>query len=143
MRVFIAHANDGSAEFIRRFLTNGGCEVETISGGVECLAKLRQSAPDVLILDFDLPWGGGDGVLAWLRENEEAPVVPVVLMTRGPLGPSVTPLLAPPVAFCLRKPFRLDALLRAILSALTRRRPHLVVRSRAARVEVRRNAVAT
>ena len=36
---------------------------------LECLAQLRQWRPDVLVLDADLPWGSGLGVLSvmWVK----------------------------------------------------------------------------
>jgi hypothetical protein len=43
--------------------------VETASDGLDCLKKLRRATPAALVLDLKLHWGGGDGVLAWLRED--------------------------------------------------------------------------
>jgi CheY-like chemotaxis protein len=139
MKVIIAHANDGASQIIRQFLSEGGCDVETVSDGLECLEQLRRLVPDVLVLDLELPWGGGDGVLARMREDGDTPSVPVVLMTRTDPDGDLIPLFEPPVAYCLRKPFRLDALLRAIHSAASRRRSRVarapVALSRAGRWE--------
>ena len=41
---------------------------------------LREFAPDAVVLDTDLLWGGADGVLADLRARGNRPV-PVVLLT--------------------------------------------------------------
>ncbi len=51
-----------------RFFSARGFDVETASNGLDCLRKLRQKNPVVLVLDLQLRWGGGDGVVAWLRE---------------------------------------------------------------------------
>src|SRR5438067_11067086 len=67
---------DGDAELCdlyEMFLTECGYEVEAASDGLDCLRKLRQVIPAVLVLDLELRWGGGDGVLARLREESLMP----------------------------------------------------------------------
>ena len=59
-------------------LTQRGASVTTTRTGLECLEKLRQSVPDVLVLEPELLWGGGDGVLAML--NEQPSIRPTVVM---------------------------------------------------------------
>jgi DNA-binding response OmpR family regulator len=73
---------DGDAELCdiyRQFLTARGYEVETSSDGLNCLRKLRQVTPAVLLLDLELRWGGGDGVLDWIREESPTHGIPVIL----------------------------------------------------------------
>jgi len=52
------------------FLASRGFQMQTAGDGIDCLQKLRQAVPDLLILDRELPWGGGDGVVAVMREPE-------------------------------------------------------------------------
>ena len=87
-RLLIAISDAEWCELYRRFLTELGYEVETATNGLDCLANLRQVAPAVLVLDLELPWGGGDGVLAWLREESPALVVDYL-----PKPVALTPLL--------------------------------------------------
>jgi CheY-like chemotaxis protein len=98
-------------ETVRRFCASCGYEIDTAVGGLECLTKLRQTPPAALVLDVELPWGGGDGVLARLREDFETQPVPVVLVSCedsfGPLSDRVIP----PVVSCVRKPVALAGLL--------------------------------
>ena len=42
------------------------------SSGLECVARLRERVPDVLVLEPQLPWGGGEGVLAIMGEVPRA-----------------------------------------------------------------------
>ena len=42
---------------------------------------MQQTVPDALVLDWDLPWGGGAGVLACLHEADATAKVPVVLVS--------------------------------------------------------------
>jgi DNA-binding response OmpR family regulator len=116
--LLIAEGDAELCDVYRRFFAGQGCDVETASDGLDCLAKLRRGKPAVLVLDWELRWGGGDGVLAWLREQGATSGVPVVLMTTAgsPQHPAV--FTAPPVVDHLRKPFALTALLESVRSAV-------------------------
>jgi response regulator of citrate/malate metabolism len=48
---------------------------------LECLERLQDFAPDVLVLEPELPWGGGDGVLAVIHEQPELRPAFVVLVS--------------------------------------------------------------
>lgn len=85
--------------------------VEMAGNGVECMTKLRQLRPDLLVLDLDLPWGGGDGVLAVMRKDPRLALIPVVLTATG-ASQALDRLLATRlVVQLLTKPFQLSALL--------------------------------
>jgi CheY-like chemotaxis protein len=116
--LLIAEADEDLLEIHRTFLAKNGYEVETASGGLECLAKLRRLVPDVLVLDLELLWGGGAGVLALLQEDFPAGSVPVVLLTCGISRLPLSEPAAPPAVQCLRKPFRLPELLDIVRSAV-------------------------
>jgi DNA-binding response OmpR family regulator len=118
--LLIAESNAELRAAHRRFLTAHGYDVETAVDGLDCLEKLRQGSPAVLVLDRELPWGGGDGVLAWLREEGSASGVPVVLTATAGHGPDVEGI-EPPVVQLLAKPFALTALLDSLRAVLARR----------------------
>src|SRR5262245_18589590 len=67
--LLVAEGDAELREAYREALARHSYNVETAADGLECLEKLRQLMPEVLVLDRDLRWGGGDGVLAWLREQ--------------------------------------------------------------------------
>ena len=119
-RLLIADRDAELCEAFRRFLTERGYEVETSTDGLDCLAKLRQVTPAVLVLDLELFWGGGDGVLAWLRAEHSASKIPVLLTATAAAPPDMAELNEPPVVEYLPKPFALTALLESVRSAVTR-----------------------
>lgn len=116
------HVADGDpelCEIYEQFLTARGYDVETSTDGLECLEKIRQRQPAALVLDLELSWGGGDGVLAWLREEARTAWVPVVLTATTGSPQLISDLVVPPVVRCLQKPFTLTALLEAVRGAAT------------------------
>jgi response regulator RpfG family c-di-GMP phosphodiesterase len=48
---------------------------------LECVARLRERVPDVLVLEPHMPWGGGDGILAMMGEVPHLATVPVMILT--------------------------------------------------------------
>jgi DNA-binding response OmpR family regulator len=105
-------------DLFRIYITGRGYDVETASDGLDCLAKLRRATPAAVVLDLELRWGGGDGVLAWLREERAAPRVPVILTATGGSSPDAAKGKEPPVVQVLPKPFKLTALLMSVRAAV-------------------------
>ena len=109
--VVVADSDEAALDTMRRFLLLRGYEVETATGGVECLRKLRWCANPVLVVDLDLRWGGGDGVLAVLNEEPALAGVPVILTSAHPVADGASGLATHPAPRVLVKPFSLESLL--------------------------------
>jgi CheY-like chemotaxis protein len=118
-------------EVYREFLAARGYDVDTAADGLECLTKLRRLAPAVLVLDRELHWGGGDGVLAWLREQDATAEVAVVLTATAGCPPYDDDDLRPPVVRLLPKPFALITLLDSVRAATDGRHEQRFDRMRA------------
>lgn len=116
-RLMIANRDLDWLDVNQIFLSKLGYVVETCTDGLECLANLRFDAPALLVLDLDLPWGGGDGVLAWLREERAAPRIPVLLMGPAEAGSDRYLFNEWPVVEFLPKPVGLIRLLDSIRAA--------------------------
>ena len=129
-RLLIADRDAEWRELYQRFFAELGYEVETCTDGLDCLAKLRHAAPAMLVLDLELPWGGGDGVVAWLCEESSAPQIPVLLMGPAAAGPDRERFKESPVVDYLPKPVGLTRLLDSIRSAFirTERRQETIAR---------------
>jgi two-component system OmpR family response regulator len=119
--LLIAEGDAELCDLYRKFLMERGYEVETARDGLDCLAKLRRRLPAALVLDRSLCWGGGDGVLAWMREQRASCGVPVVLTTTAGDTEDVAEGIEPPVVLSLPKPFSLAALLESVHVALAKR----------------------
>jgi CheY-like chemotaxis protein len=108
--MLIADGDAESCDHYRRFLPELGYEVETSSDGLDCVRKLSQMTPDVLVLDLELRWGGVEGVLGWLREEPLFLPKKVVLTSAETAAHIIDRLASPPVVKTLTKPFPLSAL---------------------------------
>lgn len=93
-------------------LASRGYHIRTAANGLDCLEKLRQATPDLLILDLHLPWGGSEGVLAVMRAEPALRRVPVVIITANQSSiQTLNKIASPPVVRALARPFSLLALL--------------------------------
>lgn len=80
-RLLVATALGALADDIKRCFTSRGFSVQIVHDGVECVGRALHSPPTALVLDCNLPWGGGTGVLACLREDPATATTPVILLT--------------------------------------------------------------
>jgi DNA-binding response OmpR family regulator len=117
--LLIADSDAELCKVYQRFIAAHGYEVETASDGLDCLAKLRRATPAALVLDLKLRWGGGDGVLAWLREERAGSEVAVILTATPGHGLDAGEIVPPVIGFLL-KPFSLTTLLASVHSAVTK-----------------------
>ena len=91
--------------------------------GAEALMRVDRHAPDIVLLDLNLPGIDGYGVLAQLRSRADTRTVPVVVLTaKGDEDNEVRVLQAGADDF-LTKPFRARALYARLDKILHRRRP--------------------
>ncbi len=79
--VRVLMADPDRAPACRELLLREGFELRTAVSGLECVARMREQAPDVLVLEPQIPWGGGDGVLAIMGEVPRLAAVPVMVLT--------------------------------------------------------------
>jgi CheY-like chemotaxis protein len=80
-RVLMADPDESLPPLYREPLLREGFQLVTAVSGLECLARLRERVPDVLVLEPHLPWGGGDGILAMLDGTPELAHIPVMVLT--------------------------------------------------------------
>ncbi len=83
LRVLIADRDAFLLAMYGEHLGRYGAEVATATTGLACLERLRDFAPDVLVLDPAILWGGGDGVLAAMHEEPQIRPASVLLITHG------------------------------------------------------------
>ena len=123
MRVRILVADDDPAvrESLRRSLSFNGYEVTLASDGHEALTASSNAAPDLVLLDVNMP--GIDGLEVCRRIRGSGSDVPVLILTaRVEIGDRVLGLDAGADDY-LPKPFALEELLARIRALLRRTKP--------------------
>ena len=95
-----------------------GFRVMTAANGMQALHRARDAAPDVLILDLNMPMMSGDAFLYAWRVGAETHSVPVVAISAA--YPSLQPEDLGVDAF-FPKPFEMDLLVRHVKDLLAYR----------------------
>jgi DNA-binding response OmpR family regulator len=68
-------------DIYQRKLRECGFEVETAGDGVEGMERLRNSTPDLIMLDIFMPYMDGRDVLREIKNDRERKDIPVILLT--------------------------------------------------------------
>lgn len=68
---------------LERKLKQEGYEVTVAKDGEEGLAKMRESKPDLILLDIVMPKKGGFEVMEEMQQNEELKGIPVVIISNS------------------------------------------------------------
>lgn len=80
-RILVADDNTASRELIREVLEMSGYDVVEASDGAEAVARARESTPDLLLVDIQMPRLDGYGVLQELRADPALSGLHVVALT--------------------------------------------------------------
>lgn len=124
MRVLIADPDGNLLEQYAWYLREFGIQVVTASSALECVNHLRDFRPHILVLDPDLPWGRGEGVLDLMQSEQDVPLVPVIVLSSLPHSAGLHHLGAIEVAEYHQKPL----LPRDMLAAVVRVRDSVMPR---------------
>ncbi len=85
LRVLLAEDNAVNAKVALRLLGRLGCTVEVVTDGAQALARWEESAPDLVLMDVQMPILDGVEATAELRRRESSrgtgSRVPIVAMT--------------------------------------------------------------
>ena len=120
-RILIVEDEPDIADFIGRGLALKGHEVEIARDGQEALARARERAPEVVVLDLMLP-GGVDGIEVCRRLRAASDVSIIILTARDSVAEKVRGLDAGADDY-VTKPFAFDELLARVRAALRRKAP--------------------
>ena len=80
-RILIADDDPDLRVLARKALAKHGYETAECANGVEALASIRESLPDLLILDVLMPEMDGMEVLRTLRADQRTAMLPILMLT--------------------------------------------------------------
>jgi CheY-like chemotaxis protein len=122
--VLVVDDEFGVGEVLDTILTDAGHRVLTAINGKQGLARLAETTPDVILLDFMMPLLDGPGMLRAMAADPAHRDIPVIMMSSVDED-TVAGKCDRHVAF-LRKPFRtrqvLDLVARALEGSAKQRR---------------------
>ncbi len=121
--ILLAEADPTTAATHARELEQIGYTVLTVSDGLGCLERLRSQRPDLLVLDAEIPWGGGDGVLAVCQEEPHLRCIPAIVMVARRNAPLLYRLAPYEVGDLLFKPVPPRKLAERVAALLGRGEP--------------------
>ena len=98
-------------EELRRFFFNSGFLVASASNGLECLAELVALEADVLVIALEIPWGGGDGVIARLNDGLPVGRKPLILVIGDAPADTLSAQTGVAPCNCFSTPLRKEDLL--------------------------------
>jgi two-component system cell cycle response regulator len=98
-----------SALLVHDLLTSRGHQVRSAANVSEAVAQLKQRRPDLLLLDVQLPGGGGQAVVKVVREDPALASLQVVALTALAMAGDRERILALGFDAYLSKPISLKA----------------------------------
>jgi len=102
---------------LKEGLESIGYRVAVAFDGLQGILQAHQVRPDVIILDFYMPGGGGESVYERLRQAPDTAEVPVIFSSVVPLEEVKAKIHATPGTFFLRKPVGLGQIV-SVLNAV-------------------------
>ena len=80
-RVLLVEDDEAARTRLRRDLEQSGCRVEEAPDGADALARLRETPPDLVVLDLLMPRVDGFAFLEKMRRDPRWSELPVVVLT--------------------------------------------------------------
>jgi CheY-like chemotaxis protein len=80
-KIVIAEDNLASRELLCEFLGSWGFQVTTAADGREALQRIRETLPDLVLCDIQMPVLDGYAVVRALREDTRFATLPVIALT--------------------------------------------------------------
>ncbi|MGH8430456.1 MAG: response regulator, partial [Solimonas sp.] len=81
LRLMIVEDDEALVELLRYNFDAAGYAVETVMHGDEAEARLKESVPDLLILDWMLPGLSGIELCRRLRQKAKTQGLPIIMLT--------------------------------------------------------------
>lgn len=116
--------NVTNLKMLVRLLTSQGYEVRPVTSGQEALEAVKQSLPDLVLLDVNMPGMDGYEVCERLKSDEKSKSVPVIFLTALHSTADIVNAFKAGAADYLTKPFRFDELLARVQNHLALRQAH-------------------
>jgi two-component system cell cycle response regulator DivK len=79
--VLIVEDNELNMKLFNDLFETRGCRILQTRNGVEAVKIARESKPDLILMDIQLPEVSGLEVTQWLKDDEELKSIPIIAVT--------------------------------------------------------------
>ena len=117
-RILVVEDDRDIADLIRLYLDRAGHVVDVALTGDEALGVIRETPPDLLILDVMLPDEYGFSMCRWVRQHPRHARVPIIMLTARTSTRDTVEGLESGASAYIRKPFTFEELLARVRSRL-------------------------
>jgi CheY-like chemotaxis protein len=114
MRILVVDDNATNRRVCRALLAGEGCRIAEAANGVEALAAVRTEAPDLILMDVQMPVMDGLEALRRLLADPGTRAIPVVALTAYAMKGDREHLLQAGFADYLSKPVDIDRFLAVV-----------------------------
>ena len=122
LKVLLVDDEDSLRRVLKELLEREGYDVAEARDGVQALDQVDRVAPDIIVLDLNLPGLDGYGVLSHLRSRPATSAIPVIVLTAKGDEDNEVRVFELGADDFLAKPFRARALSARLEAVLGRRR---------------------
>jgi DNA-binding response OmpR family regulator len=114
----IADDDQDFVEVLKERLESSGYDTVVAYEGIRTIEMAHRERPDLILLDWKMPVGGGAVVLQGLREKEETKQIPIIILTGFSDAEIEDTAIKFGVSIVIRKPYDAKVLLRTIREVL-------------------------
>ena len=79
--ILLVDDDEDMLALVSRWLTKGGYEVTSVTGGQGAIDEIRKNRPDLVLLDYVMPGMDGPATLEVIRNDEDMKDIPVIFRT--------------------------------------------------------------
>jgi two-component system KDP operon response regulator KdpE len=116
--IMVVDDEPGLRKLLNLLFSNAGYRVSEASSGAECLALLRSTNPDLIVLDIMMPEMDGREVCQRIRSDEN--MIPILMLTARTQSRDIVAGLDCGADDYMPKPFDMDELLARVRALLRR-----------------------
>jgi len=117
-RILVADDEAHILHIVSMKLRNAGFEVITALDGEEALELCKAEKPDLLIIDYQMPFMSGLELCKELRAHEETKAIPAVMLTARGFDIEPAEMIDAGISAVFAKPFSPREILQAVCNLL-------------------------
>lgn len=117
-KVLIVDDIESNRKLLRRLLIDSGLDILEASSADDALARIRETTPDLILMDIRMPGKPGDDAIIEIRNMPELAGVPIIAVTANAMEGEKERLLQIGATDFISKPFMKDEVYRKIAGVL-------------------------